>query len=142
MSTLATAFFRQLEHRATATTPRPTREYDFAVNVGPKGRKYRFDAAWTIRKIAVEIHGQPRGGGAAHDSYEGLQVDSAKANLATAMGWRVFAFTIADVQSTWAAAFTNAIVNDVDFVHPELFSRPTNDDDLRAAARKLDEAAS
>lgn len=136
-SSLESAFARQLEHRATPTTPRPEREFLFASHLG---RKYRFDFAWPQRRIAVEIHGSPRGGGPGHGSYGGLQVDSAKNNLATAAGWRVFSFTAVDVQSTWAASFVSGILADVDFDRPELFSRPTKDDALRAAARRLDEA--
>ncbi|WP_419930428.1 hypothetical protein [Candidatus Poriferisodalis sp.] len=93
-----------------------------------------------MRKIAVEIQGSPRGGGAGHGSYDGLQADSAKANLAQAMGWRVFTFTAIDVQTTWAAAFVNAILCDVDCTRPVLFSRPTRSD-LRTAAIALDEEA-
>ena len=138
MSSLETAFARQLEHRATPTTPRPQRDFAFAADLG---RKLEFDFAWAMRKIAVEIQGSPRGGGRAHASYAGLQDDAAKANLAQALNWRVFAFTAVDVQTTWAAAFVTAILADVDVDRPELFSRPTNDDALRAAARRLDEAA-
>ena len=67
--------------------PAPTPEYKFLPN-----RKSRFDYAWPIQKVAVEIEGgvfiQGR-----HTRGLGYINDMVKYNLATVNGWRLLRYT-------------------------------------------------
>lgn len=66
----------------------PQAEYPFTKTIG---RRHRFDFAFPVKKIAVEIEGNawhtPGGGRHMQDS------DLEKYNLAASFGWRVFRFS-------------------------------------------------
>ena len=55
-------------------------------------RKFRFDFAWTILRVALEVEGGIfiRG---AHGSIGGIKRDMEKYNLAASLGWRVLRVT-------------------------------------------------
>lgn len=55
------------------------------------GRKFRFDFAWTERKLLVEVNGGTYAKGA-HSTGRGIARDYEKANLAVLQGWRVLSF--------------------------------------------------
>ena len=55
-------------------------------------RMWRFDFAWPLYKIAVEIEGRGR-----HQSFGGFVKDAEKYNRAAIMGWRVLRYTPAMV---------------------------------------------
>ncbi len=65
----------------------PIRELVFA-----PPRKWRFDFAWPISKVAVEIHGGVWSNGR-HTRGSGYSKDLEKMNVAQKLGWRVFQFT-------------------------------------------------
>ena len=67
--------------------PLPEREYTFF-----KGRKWRFDFAYTEHRIAIEVEGGTWSKGR-HNRGQGFQNDCVKYNAATALGWRVFRYT-------------------------------------------------
>lgn len=52
-------------------------------------RKWRFDFAWLIQKIALEVEGGIWIGGG-HNRGKGFAKDIEKYNAATLLGWRVF----------------------------------------------------
>lgn len=60
----------------------PEREYEFC-----PGRKWRFDFAWPIERIAVEIEG------GVHRIKDRFHRDIEKYNTAALMGWRVLRYT-------------------------------------------------
>lgn len=59
-------------------------------------RRWRFDFAWTARKIAVEVDGATWSGGR-HARGAGIESDAEKHSTAAAMGWRVLRVTRAMV---------------------------------------------
>ena len=65
----------------------PEREFVFHPD-----RKRRFDFAWPMRKVAVEIEGRGR-----HQSFGGSEKDAEKYNAAARLGWLVFRYTPAMV---------------------------------------------
>ena len=67
--------------------PEPQREFHFHGL-----RKWRFDFAWPLWKIAVEVEGGTWNGGA-HSRGKGYENDCTKYNAAAQLGWRVFRFT-------------------------------------------------
>ena len=80
-------------HIKLAGLPEPAREYRFH----PK-RRWRFDFAWPLRKVAAEVDGgiysrgrQVRG--------RGFERDAEKRNAAVMAGWRVLHFTPRQVKS-------------------------------------------
>lgn len=65
--------------------PEPTPEYRFYA-----ARRWRFDFAWPVAEVAVEIDGgQWRAGGGRHNT----DSDREKLNTAAALGWRVLRFS-------------------------------------------------
>jgi hypothetical protein len=76
------AFFK--EHGV----PPPHREFAFAA---PE-RKFRFDFAWPVLKVALEVEGGVWSRGA-HGRGSGIVRDIEKYNLAVSMGWRVLRCT-------------------------------------------------
>lgn len=58
-------------------------------------RRWRFDIAWESNKVAIEIDGQGYG----HQSIKGRISDCEKQNAALVMGWRVFRFSTAQLNS-------------------------------------------
>lgn len=71
----------------------PAREYRFH-----ETRRWRFDFAWTSRRLAVEIEGGIWGFGR-HQRAQGFSGDCEKYNAAALAGWTVLRFTTAMVQS-------------------------------------------
>lgn len=65
----------------------PTREYQFC-----KPRKWRFDFAWPLHKIALECEGGTWVHGR-HSRPSGFLSDCEKYNEATLLGWRVLRVT-------------------------------------------------
>lgn len=74
---IVAAFFRECR------IPEPQTEWPVC-----EGRKFRFDYAWPLLQVAMEIEGGcfTRG---AHGSVSGILRDIEKYNLATLNGWKV-----------------------------------------------------
>ena len=83
---------------------KPAREYRFHPT-----RKWRFDCAWPLRMIAVEIEGGIYTGGA-HTRAKGFSEDCEKYNEATALGWRVYRFTGEMVKKGVAMEFMKRVL--------------------------------
>ena len=80
---------------ASLKLPKPEREWVFG-----RPRLFRFDFAWPVRLIAVEINGGIWArGGAGHSHPKGILRDYEKLNLAASLGWRVWQFTTDEVRS-------------------------------------------
>jgi very-short-patch-repair endonuclease len=62
-------------------------EYNFDLKLG---RKHRFDWAFPLQKVGVEVDG---GQFAPHGGYHAEDIDREKTNLAAMLGWRVFHFS-------------------------------------------------
>ena len=71
----------------TSPVPEPVREYRFHAT-----RKWRFDFAWPVQKIAVEVEGGSWVGGA-HTRGQGFEKDCVKYAEAAIAGWRVIRVT-------------------------------------------------
>ncbi|WP_238538040.1 endonuclease domain-containing protein [Paraburkholderia atlantica] len=67
--------------------PAPAREYQF-----DPARKWRFDFAWTDRRLAVEVEGGIHSGGR-HTRGAGFEADARKYLAATLAGWSVVRVT-------------------------------------------------
>lgn len=67
--------------------PAPVLEFHFHPT-----RKWRFDAAWPTRKLALEVNGGAYVGGR-HNTAEGSHKDMEKMNEAACAGWRVLYIT-------------------------------------------------
>jgi len=77
--------FATLWHLLAPEQPQPEQEYRFTPT-----RRWRFDFAWPVQRVAVEIDGgQWKPGGGRHSS----DVDREKLNEAAASGWRVLHFS-------------------------------------------------
>lgn len=63
----------------------PIPEYQFL-----KTRKWRFDFAWTLEKVAIEVHGGTWVAGMGHTRGSGFARDREKINAAIVHGWKVF----------------------------------------------------
>lgn len=70
----------------------PEREYRFS-----PPRRWRFDFAWSTRRLALEIDGGTWSGGR-HNRPRGYEADCEKANEALLLGWRVLRVTGAMVE--------------------------------------------
>ena len=81
------------DHIRLAGLPEPAREYRFH----PK-RRWRFDFAWPIYKVAVEVDGGIFCRGR-HVRGKGFERDAEKRNAAVLAGWRVLHFTPQQVKS-------------------------------------------
>lgn len=66
---------------------KPEREYRFHST-----RRWRFDFAWPLAQVAVELEGGSWVGGA-HTRGAGFAKDCEKYNAATEMGWRIIRLT-------------------------------------------------
>lgn len=78
----------ELEYMIKAENlPDPQREFRFC-----RDRKFRFDFAWPILRIAVEVQGGLWIIGR-HNRPASMEKEYEKLNLATLYGWRVFLFT-------------------------------------------------
>jgi len=71
----------------SANLPEPVEEYEFH-----DSRKWRFDFAWPVYKIALEVEGGVWSNGR-HVRGRGFMGDVDKYNAATLMGWRVLRCT-------------------------------------------------
>lgn len=67
----------------TGTDYPPETELEFCPD-----RKWRFDFAWEIPKVAVEIDGFGYG----HQAQQNMAADNEKQNVATCLGWKVLRF--------------------------------------------------
>ena len=67
-------------------------------------RKWRFDLAWPLFKIAVEVHGGIHSGGR-HTRGVGFEKDREKINEATLLGWLVLEVTDKQICSGQALAW-------------------------------------
>lgn len=77
--------------------PEPVPEFEFAIEVG---RKFRFDYAWPIHRVAVEIDGGIwKKGGGAHSHPANIERDIEKGNLAVILGWRVLRYAPEDLSA-------------------------------------------
>lgn len=76
----------------------PQREYQF-----DDARKWRFDFAWPMHKVAVELEGGVYTRGR-HTRATGFIADCAKYNAAAISGWKVLRFTKADLATEEASA--------------------------------------
>lgn len=81
----------------------PEREYVFAKDLG---RRWRFDFAWPVHKIAVEVEGLAMrmiGGQLVcvgrHTTVTGFRADLEKYNTATMLGWRVLRFEQQEIKN-------------------------------------------
>ena len=90
-----------------AGLPKPKANFHFM-----PPRRFHLDAAWPDRKIAYEVQGGTRynsktGGGVrgAHIRTGGYERDRRKINEATFMGWKVYEFTAAMIESGEALRF-------------------------------------
>lgn len=63
------------------------------------GRKFRFDAAWPVFRLAVEIHGGEWVGGR-HATGAGLTADSVKHRHAVLLGWHILPFTGSELRES------------------------------------------
>jgi very-short-patch-repair endonuclease len=80
-------------HIQLSGLPPPAREYRFH----PK-RRWRFDFAWPIYKVAVEVDGGIYNRGR-HVRGVGFERDAEKRNAAVLGGWRVLHFTPRHIRS-------------------------------------------
>lgn len=75
-------------------------------------KDYRFDFAWPMSKVAVEINGSIwRKGG--HNTGSGLIRDYDKLNTAQMQGWNVFIFTTEQVKNGEAASTIENVFKEV-----------------------------
>jgi len=79
--------------------PDPEEEYRFL-----QGRRFRFDFAWPLPNVAVEIEGGTFVQGR-HVTGAGFSKDCEKYNIAAREGWRVYRFTTQMVKSGEGIAF-------------------------------------
>ena len=89
-------FLAQLQERGF---PDPEEEYKFL-----RDRRFRFDFAWPLTNIAVEIEGGTFVQGR-HVTGAGFSKDCVKYNLAARDGWRVYRFTTQMVKSGEGISF-------------------------------------
>ena len=73
--------------------PKPDREF-YAI----PGRRFRFDFAWPIERVLVEVQGGTWGTGA-HSTGKGISRDCEKHNLAVIEGWRCLDVTTDQIRS-------------------------------------------
>lgn len=83
---------------------KPFRQFKFHLT-----RKWTFDFAWPVPKIAVEIEGGVWVRGR-HNRGAGYEKDCEKYNAATKTGWKVYRFTTAQVTSGEAIDFMTPIL--------------------------------
>lgn len=84
--------------------PVPMREFVFA-----PPRRWRFDFAWPLMKLFVEIDGAVWAQGR-HTRGSGFVKDMEKFNAATLLGWRGLHFTPDDVKSGHALTLTHRLL--------------------------------
>ncbi len=75
-----------------AGLPAPELEFKFHPT-----RKFRFDLAWPIDMVALEIHGAVWAQGR-HTRGGGFESDREKVNTATLLGWRVLEYSTGQIK--------------------------------------------
>lgn len=80
-------------------------------------RRWRFDFAWPLQRVAVEIEGGTWSGGR-HSRGAGMTADAEKYNAAAALGWRIVRFT-ADMLRDDPAGCVQAVINALEWT-PEV----------------------
>ena len=73
--------------------PAPCTEYRFDA-----GRRWRFDFAWPVEHLALEIEGGIWRGGR-HTSGAGWHADAEKYNAAVLQGWRILRCSVTHIRS-------------------------------------------
>ena len=91
-------------HIQLAGLPKPAREFRFH----PR-RRWRFDFAWPLYKVAVEVDGGIYCRGR-HVRGAGFERDAEKGNEAVLAGWRVLHFTPRQVKSGTAVQTIEALM--------------------------------
>ncbi len=89
--------------------PTPEAEYKFHLT-----RKWRFDYAWPLYSVAVEIEGGIWVSGR-HTRSGGFIKDMEKYNEATRLGWKVFRFTPTELKKGVAQSYMLDVFNDSKF---------------------------
>ena len=87
MTSTLEATFDYLLRALAPDLPEPETEYRFHPS-----RRWRFDVAWPVEQVAVELDGGAYSGGR-HTRGSGFVKDCEKLNAATVRGWRVLRFT-------------------------------------------------
>lgn len=89
----------------------PVREYRF-----DSSRRWRFDFAYSDRKIGIEVQGGIwiKGG---HNTGKGIEKDYEKLNNALLQGWKVLLFTGGHIKSGIAIEFVKQILAQSDFIN-------------------------
>lgn len=100
-----------LQHlRARGLLEGLVQEFAFAKCIG---RKWRFDFAYPVQKIALEVEGGTWIGGR-HSRGAGLAADAEKYAIAAIMGYRLIRVTTDQVRSGVAGAWMQRILADKD----------------------------
>jgi very-short-patch-repair endonuclease len=81
------------QHIKVSGLPVPAREFKFHPT-----RRWRFDFAWPLWKVAVEVDGGVYNRGR-HVRGSGFERDAEKRNAAVMAGWRVLHFTPSHIKS-------------------------------------------
>jgi len=92
------------QHIRLTGLPSPAREYRFH----PR-RRWRFDFAWPLYKVAVEVDGGIYCRGR-HVRGAGFERDAEKRNAAVLAGWRVLHFTPRQVKSGTAVQMIESLM--------------------------------
>ena len=92
-------------HIKVTRLPSPVREYRFHPH-----RRWRFDFAWPLLKIAAEVDGGIYSRGR-HVRGSGFERDAEKRNAAVLAGWRVLHFTPRQVKSGIAIKTIQALIH-------------------------------
>lgn len=72
------------------------------------GRRFEFDFAWPIQRVAVEIQGTIRSGQGDHQTQEGMMRDFIKHNQAILDGWLLLLVTQQQVHNGYALEVVRA----------------------------------
>ena len=91
-------------HIQLSGLPEPAREFRFH----PR-RRWRFDFAWPLYKVAAEVDGGIYSRGR-HVRAAGFERDAEKGNAAVLAGWRVLHFTPRHVRSGMAVRAIEALL--------------------------------
>ena len=92
-------------HIRAAGLPDPVREYKFHPM-----RKWRFDMAWPVQMLAIEVEGGTWSGGR-HTTGSGFKSDCIKYNEATILGWRVLRVTGDMINDGTALKYAESAIN-------------------------------
>ena len=92
-------------HIRAVGLPAPQREYAFHPSRG-----WRFDFAWPLLNIAVEVEGVIGGAGGRHQRKDGYEADCEKYARALILGWKVLRVTPKQVRSGAALQWLEALI--------------------------------